>query len=120
MQKLQIVLCSVPRARAGVKVHLKLSMCCALFRHTNRKGDEFLARAKNFVVVITICCGCASRLSYEPLFISPFLLSLSVLSLPLFPFVFPTKVWQLNESLPVRQFVWNKLQFTYAYVWRYV
>lgn len=86
MQKLQIVLCSVPRARAGVKVHLKLSMCCALFRHTNRKGDEFLARAKNFVVVITICCGCASRLSYEPLFISPFLLSLSVLSLsPAFP-----------------------------------
>lgn len=85
MQKLQIVLCSVPRARAGVKVHLKLSMCCALFRHTNRKGDEFLARAKNFVVVITICWGCASRLSYEPLFISlscsPCLFSLS----PAFP-----------------------------------
>lgn len=41
-------------------------MCCALLLHTNRKGDEFLARAKNFVVVITICCGCASRLSSPP------------------------------------------------------
>lgn len=96
-------------ARAEVKVHLKLSMCCALLRGTQtEKATNFWPDPEwNFVVVITICCGCASRLSYLSLIPLSCSLSLSLppssLSLSLCPacalyrFVFPPKVWQTKR-----------------------